>query len=406
MTILSARPSSPDLEVCMASAVGSTERTTEMAVAEKAKLQKALRRFDMLFFTLCALIGLDTLGQVSGYGAKTFAWLAILAVTFLLPYALVMAELGSAFPQEGGPYEWMKLAYGRFTASIGAILYWVTNPLWVGGSLCFLATAAWSSNVHTIGTGTVGDYAFKLAFIWISIGVAVASLRRGKWIPNARAFVRVGVLWFFSFTVLLYGIEHGFNGFAASEFNPFGAGGLTVFLGLVPLLLFNYVGFELQSAAAEEMVDPQKDVPNTVIVSAIITAFTYAVPVLGILLVIPSKDITGIGGFLDAVQQTFSVYGGAQDFLVDVMVFGFIFALVTSGSVWMMGSDRIQAVAAYDGGFLPYFGVFNATFGTPVRVNVLSGVVSTLFMVAAQTLGNGGADATFVVVLYLATSTT
>src|SRR3954453_596245 len=390
----------------MAAAEGSTERTTEMALQEKAKLQKALRRFDMLFFTLCALIGLHTLGQVSSYGAKTFAWLAILAVTFLLPYAFLMAELGSAFTQEGGPYEWMKMAFGRFTASIGAILYWVTNPLWVGGSLCFLATAAWSSNVHTIGSGTVGDYLFKLAFIWISIGVAVASLRRGQWTPNAGAFVRVGVLWFFSFTVLLYGIEHGFNGFGAGEFNPFGAGGLSVFLGLVPLLLFNYVGFELQSAAAEEMVDPQKDVPQTVIVSAIITAFTYAVPVLGILLVIPSKDITGIGGFLDAVQQTFSVYGPLQTFLTDAMALGFVFALVTSGSVWMMGSDRIQAVAAYDGGFLPFFGVFHSYFGTPVRVNVMSGVVSTAFMVAAQTLGNGGADSTFTVVLYLATSTT
>jgi amino acid transporter len=179
-----------------------------------------------------------------------------------------------------------------------------------------------------------------------------------------------------------------------------------VFLGLVPLLLFNYVGFELQSAAAEEMVDPQKDVPNTVVVSAIITALTYAVPVLGILLVIPTKDITGIGGFLDAVHQTFSVYGGAQDFLVDLMALGFIFALITSGSVWMMGSDRIQAVAAYDGGFLPYFGVFNSYFGTPVRVNVMSGVVSTVFMLAAQQLSSGSNASTFKVVLYLATSTT
>ena len=206
----------------MAAADGSIERTTEMALQEKAKLQKALRRFDMLFFTLCALIGLDTLGQVSSYGAKTFAWLAILAVTFLLPYALLMAEVGSAFPQEGGPYEWMKMAFGRFTASMGAILYWVTNPLWVGGSLCFLATAAWSANIHSIGTRSLGDYLFKLGFIWVSIGVAVASLRRGKWIPNAGAFVRVGVLWFFSFTVVLYGIEHGFHGPAASTYNPFG----------------------------------------------------------------------------------------------------------------------------------------------------------------------------------------
>jgi amino acid transporter len=87
-------------------------------------------------------------------------------------------------------------------------------------------------------------------------------------------------------------------------------------------------------------------------------------------------------------------------------VVGFIFALVTSGSVWMMGSDRVQAVAAYDGAFFPWFGKFNAKLGTPVRVNILSGVISTLFMISAVHLSTGSNASTFTVVLYLATSTT
>ena len=45
------------------------EQSTQMAVEEKQKLIKSMRRFDMLFFTVCALVGLDTLGQVSGFGA-------------------------------------------------------------------------------------------------------------------------------------------------------------------------------------------------------------------------------------------------------------------------------------------------------------------------------------------------
>jgi amino acid transporter len=88
------------------------------------------------------------------------------------------------------------------------------------------------------------------------------------------------------------------------------------------------------------------------------------------------------------------------------MALGFIFALVTSGAVWMMGSDRIQAVAAYDGAFIGWFGSFNRFFGTPVRVNVMSGVVSTIFMVAAEHFSTGSNASTFTVVLYLATSTT
>jgi glutamate:GABA antiporter len=72
----------------------------------------------------------------------------------------------------------------------------------------------------------------------------------------------------------------------------------------------------------------------------------------------------------------------------------------------MIGSDRILAVAAYDGAFPGFFGVFNRTFGTPVRVNTMSGIFATIFMVVAVASFNGGTDAKFVVVLTIAISTT
>jgi amino acid transporter len=378
------------------------DHTTAFAAEEKKKLIKSLRRFDMIFFTVCAIVGLDILGQVSSYGAETFTWVIVLGIAFLVPYGLLTAELGTAFPQEGGPYEWMRLSWGRFPAALGAVLYWVTNPFWVGGSLCFIATEAWSNNLSGIGTGSVGDYVFKLAFIWISIGVAIVSLRHGKWIPNAGAIARFAVLGFFSLTVIIYAAKHGVHGYGAGDFSPTKA----VFIGLVPLLIFTYVGFELQSAAAEEMEDPQRDVPRSLSAAGILSVIAYSIPIFGILLVIPVKQITGIGGFLDAVTATFGIYGGAQNFLVDLMTLGFIFALVTSGAVWMIGSDRVQAAAGYDGAFIPWFGVFSRRFGTPVRVNVMSGVAATFFMVAAVNLLNGSHADAFTVVLFMAISTT
>src|SRR5436305_3482548 len=380
----------------------AVEQTTAFALSEKRKLVKSLRRFDLVFFTICAFVGLDTLGSVAKNGPEGFLWLVVLAVVFVAPYMLVMAEVGSAFTMEGGPYEWVKLAFGRVHGGIAAILYWVTNPLWVGGSLAFIATDAWRANVFGIGHGSFGDYFFKLLFIWISIGVAIISLRYGKWIPNAGGFLRVIVLGFFSFTVLLYGVEHGFAGFSAGDMSPTKA----VFLGLVPVLLFNYVGFELQNGAAEEMDDPQHDVPISVLQSGIIGVLLYVVPILGIILVLPAKDVTGIGGFIDAVTKTFSIYGAAAHSLLVLMTICFVGTLVTSGAVWMIGSDRIQAVAAYDGSFIPWFGVFNRTFGTPVRVNVMSGIVSTVFCFAAIGFFNSGSDATFQIVLDIAISTT
>jgi glutamate:GABA antiporter len=378
------------------------EQTTALALEEKGKLVKSLSRFDMVFFTVCAFVGLDTLGTVASNGAQGFTWLIVLAIAFVLPYALLMAEVGAAFTQEGGPYEWSKMAFGRLQGGIAAVLYWVTNPLWVGGSLAFIATQAWNDNIFGIGAGSVGDYVFKLLFIWVSIGVAIVSLRRGKWIPNVGAFLRVIVLGFFTLTTIIYAIDNGVNGFPAGDLKPTGA----IFLALVPVLIFNYVGFELQNGAAEEMENPQRDVPLSVLRSAVTGVLCYAIPIFAILIVLPLDKVTGIGGFLDAVTETFSVYGGAQDFLLGVMTIGFVTTLLTSGAVWMIGSDRILAVAAYDGAFLGFFGKFNAKLGTPVRVNVMSGVASSIFMILAVAAFNSGSDSKFLVVLTIAISTT
>ena len=55
------------------------EHTTQAALEEKAKLQKHFGRFD-IFFLICTLVGLDTLGAVSNDGAQAFTWLAFLGV--------------------------------------------------------------------------------------------------------------------------------------------------------------------------------------------------------------------------------------------------------------------------------------------------------------------------------------
>src|SRR6201990_2914341 len=105
------------------------ERTTAAALEEKAKLKKHFGRFDMLFFLICTLVGLDTLGSVAAHGAQGFTWLAFLSIVFFVPYALLTAELGSTFTEEGGAYIWVKLAFGRFTAAIQSVLYLLSHPI-------------------------------------------------------------------------------------------------------------------------------------------------------------------------------------------------------------------------------------------------------------------------------------
>ena len=384
-----------------------TTRTSQPAGGSRqrgvaGRLQRNLGRLDIIFLTIAATISIDTIGQIaSSGGAQAFTWTAVIVLAFLVPYGLVMAELGSSFPQEGGPYVWVRLAFGRFWASLSTMFYWITNPVWLGGSLTFLAATTWSTYLVHTHEGSAADYLFKLGFIWLAILSAVVSLRYGKWLLNAGAILKVGLVAVFVVTVGVYAAKHGIHGYGAGSFSPSTAG----FLAVTPIILFAVVGFEAQNGAAEEMRNPRRDVPVSVAVSGTISALCYLVPILGITAVVPASQISGATGFLDAVGTVFGVYGPAAHVLLHVTAALFIFVLLNQGSAWMIASDRIQAIAGADGTFPRFFGVFHPTLGTPVRVNLLSGVVATMFCIAATLLVHGSSAAVFTVVLSIAVST-
>src|SRR2546430_17296106 len=87
-------------------------------VAEKRKLKKSLFRFDLILFTVAAILVLDTIGASSSGGAQSIFWLIVSALTFLIPYGLLTAGLGTAFPTEGATYDWVRLASGHFAGSV------------------------------------------------------------------------------------------------------------------------------------------------------------------------------------------------------------------------------------------------------------------------------------------------
>ena len=389
---------------------------TEAELVEKAKLQRHFGRFDILFFLVCTIVGVDTIGAVASYGAEAFTWLIVLALVFFIPSALLFAELGTAFPEEGGPYVWTRLAFGRLAGAVNNFLYWVTNPVWLGGTLAVLAAATWATFFTDSDTlGTTAFYVFTLIFVWVGVLSAILSFHVGKWIPTIGAWSRFILLGFFTVSVVVYAAKHGVHGFGGGDFQPSYVG----FVGLVPILLFNFVGFELPSSAGDEMTDPQKDVPYAIFRSAFLALLLYGLPILGILLVLPTAQVTSLGGFIDAIKSVFTVYGGsigsggsgaeltgAGAFLGGIAAILFILSLLSSGVTWIMGSDRALAVSGFDGAAPRYFGVISARFGTPVRVNVFSGILSTLVLVLAHEITGGSAQKLFVTVLTLAISTT
>lgn len=380
--------------------VRADERTAR-AASETRHLQKSLGRLDIIFLIVAAVVSIEVLGQVSSFGGQTFTWALVLAVFFLVPYGLIFAEIGSTFTDEGGVYVWVRRAFGRPMAALASLLTWVTQPVWVGGSCTFIAAEVVSTYVVHFEHGSLTDYLFKTVFVWLTVLAAVISLRHGKWIPNVGAILKILFLMLFIVTAGIYAARNGFAGLTAGDFSPTLAG----LLGVTPLLLFSYLGFESGNSAAEEMKKPARDVPIAIARSSAIAAAAYLLPIAAILLVVPADQITGIGGLMEAVATVFSVYGPAAPVMLTLSGIVFALVLMTQGAAWMIISDRMQAMAAADGAFFGgFFGRFHPKLGTPLRVNLMSGVVGTIFMLAAMAV-SGSAAAVFGVVLSISVST-
>ena len=83
-----------------------------------------------------------------------------------------------------------------------------------------------------------------------------------------------------------------------------------------------------------------------------------------------------------------------------------VFVLLSSGTTWLMGSDRLMAIGALAGSGPKQLGYFSTRFGTPIVVNVTSGIIATIFMYITFFVTGGSLHGFFAAVLGLVISTT
>jgi amino acid transporter len=264
-------------------------------------------------------------------------------------------------------------------------MYWVDNPIWAGPTLSITAMAAFSTFFVNLSLSL--GYVFGLVFIW-GIASVIMALKFGKWVATIGAAIRILLIAFFTLTVLIYAGQHGLHGFGGGAFKPT----WLVFLAAAPILIFNLEGFELPSAASEEMVNPKRTSPSPCCAPGSAPAVLRhprpgdpagapAVPAVqrgGI----PRRAATGLRRLRGPLTSSGAVLTGSKggsrrhrgdrgDPRVALL-----------GRDWLIGSDRAQAVAGYDGAAPRAFGYFSKRLGTPIVVNLVSGVVSTIVLVS------------------------
>ena len=380
----------------------------ERSILERAKLRRELRRLDTVFFLISAMVVVDTIGAIAIGGAQAFTWLLVLFVFFFVPSALASAELGAALPEEGGAYVWVRRAFGRYAAGVTSLLYWAGTPMWLGGSVTVVAIAVFER--FFVDLTLAGMFVFGTVFVVAATIGAIIPLRIGKWIPNAGAMSQIALLIFFTGSVVVYGARHGVHGLVWGDFAP----SYLVFIAVAPILLYSFVGIELPTSAAEEMVDPRKDIPAAIARAGLGQILMYAIPILAVLLVLPTDRITSLGGLMDAMKTVFTVYGGslgadgsvtltgAGAVIGSVCAAAFIFILLASGSAWIMGAGRAQAAACLDGAGPAILGRISDRSGVPVIMGLVSGGLALATMVADLVFTGGDGQKYFSVALTLA----
>ena len=74
--------------------------------------EKKVNLLKMVGFTVTGIVVLDTFVAPAAMGVSSFTVWLLTAVLFFIPYGLINAELGAAYPDDGGIFAWLKRAFG------------------------------------------------------------------------------------------------------------------------------------------------------------------------------------------------------------------------------------------------------------------------------------------------------
>jgi glutamate:GABA antiporter len=359
---------------------------TNVATPTAPTFKRVMGLFDITLFTVCAILVVDTLAASAAIGPSSLTWWVITLVLFFIPYGLMTAELGATYPDEGGIQDWIRRAFGDRWAARATWYYWVNVALWMPSG--FILMAGMAAQLFAPQMGLWPKIAVAIAATWLTVGIGVTSLSAAKWIPNFGAFIKVAIM-------VLIGGAGAYALITRGPANELTLATLTphwgASLAFLPVIVYNFMGFELMSGAGDEIKDPAKDVPVAVIVAGLLISVFYIFATFGILVALPVGDIGLIEGLLDTIKSLLKGVPSA-DAITWVVGVGAIFSIIANLVTWSMGANRSAHAAAVDGELPAVFAKMRASNQTPIGAYLMTGLVSTLVIIAYGFIAGSAED--------------
>ena len=303
-----------------------------------------------------------------------------------LALALLFASLSRRLPADGGPYAYVRVAYGNRYGFANAWSYWITA--WAGNAAIAVGWVLYVEQfINTDHTKWI-SVLLVLAGLW---GAAFFNLSGVKNMGSVQ--VVTTVLKFFAVgfmaTVGLFFIN-------SANYTPFNASGestITAIGGGMAIALFSYLGVETASVAAGKVRNPDRNVPKATVLGTLATAVVYMLSLTAVFGILPSSVLANsTAPFSDAAN---SIFGGS--WAGDVMSVLVIISGIGALNGWTMICAEMPLAAANDGLFPDRFKRMSRA-GVPAFGIVASTTLASIAIVINY-LGTGGADAFTTLVL-------
>ena len=265
----------------------------------------------MNFMTVVSLRGMPAQAE---YGIVSIFYYIFAAVVFLIPTALVAAELASAFPKQGGMFRWVGEAFGPRWGFAAVYWQWQAWVLWLPTVLVFGATALafmlWpqsfdaavaQNKLYSMAILLIGFWsitAFTFRGIQAAVKLSTFSGIFGTIVPGAILIVLGGVYVAMGHPIQM-SLKTGF-------FPDFGNWHSMV---LAASIFLFYAGMETQAVHIKNLKNPARDYPLSILIATIMTVVIFVLGTLAVGVVIPHKSINLALSLLVAYRDLWASLG-------------------------------------------------------------------------------------------------
>src|SRR3990167_10982040 len=313
----------------------------------------SLNTFALTLLITGAIDSIRNLPASALFGSTLIFFFILSAIIFLIPAALVSAELASNIPEKGGIYHWVKLAFGEKIAFLATWLQWINTIAWfptilsfIAGTAAYLIDPALAQNKYYL-VSVILIVFWSLTLVSLK-GVHISS-RFASFCAMIGFVIPIVFILALLFIWLLAGkpLQIHLN---ASALLP-NWQHMDNWVALTAIMTA-FLGMELATVHIKEVANPQKTFPRALAFSTLIILFTMILGSLAIAFVLPYNQINLVNGTI----QTFSYFLASyhMSWLVPILTLLLIIGSIGGITSWVISPAKSLLQAAHQG-FLPAY---------------------------------------------------